>query len=64
VGTAGKTDTHRQTHLDGNTHTWLTLSKAPLLGKMAEFLESTDMVCWKRRRQDILVHLFSLLIVS
>lgn len=25
--------------------TWLSRSKAPLLGKMAEFLESTDMVC-------------------
>lgn len=25
--------------------TWLSRSKAPLLGKMVEFLESTDIVC-------------------
>lgn len=25
--------------------TWLSRSKAPLLGNMAEFLESTDIVC-------------------
>lgn len=30
------------------TLTWLMRSKAPLLGKMAEFLESTDTVCCKQ----------------
>ena len=39
---------HRQMHMPlTNTRTWLILSKAPFLGKMAEFLVSMDMVCCK-----------------
>lgn len=34
------------------TLTWLIRSKAPLLGKMAEFLESTDTVCCKQTKQE------------
>lgn len=34
------------------TLTWLIRSKAPLLGKMAEFLESTDTVCCRQTEQE------------
>lgn len=36
------------------TLTWLMRSKAPLLGKIAEFLESIDTVCCKQNKRVVL----------
>lgn len=42
------------------TLTWLMRSKAPLLGKMAEFLESIDTVCCKQKNRDCFERIWSL----